>query len=152
MNLISKSLLFYIDSRRILRTIYTGNFEKIDSRIKQSNDENYNKVNDNIQLVEKEIYFQTYIKDSENSPKICFHNTIFICQKAENCFFIGNKDIIFGELKNWKNVIKNEIKHNNWSYSFLLTKNIFHGENFMFSGIIQDEIVRKEKMKVIRNF
>lgn len=107
MSWIAPNLILYVDSRKRIKIVFSGYFEK-----GKYNEKSFEKSYDaimNDQQMDSELAFQTYLEDSSKRTRSCFQNTIFMNENLNCAFFLGSKKLVIGKLAKWYIIKYNNI-------------------------------------------
>lgn len=109
MSWIAPNLILIMDSRKNFKILYSGYFERGIYNEGQKLSEN-SLVVMNCQLIDSEISFQTYFKDSTKRVRSCFQNTIVVNSETNTIYMLGYKKFYLGQLFKWFiKLIKNKL-------------------------------------------
>ena len=98
---IATNLIFFLDSKKSAHILYSGNFEE--GSYIEKNPRNMNQNNKailNLQKIDSELAFQTFIKDKNDRLRPFFQNTVVV-SNLEKIFMIGYRQILVGKLYKW---------------------------------------------------
>lgn len=98
MGWIAPNLIFIMDSRKIFKILYAGEFQE---KVNEDKTQISYEILMNAQQIDSEISFQTYFNDSTKRVRSCFQNTIAINQNTNSIYMLGYKKLYTGRLFKW---------------------------------------------------
>ena len=129
-----------VNTRREIKTLFTGYFQPMWGRKVRQNAVLSEKI------VDKDIYFQVYLKDEKGRARGCFQNTLQIDMRNNKIFFLGSQYVWKGIFHSWKSFIRIKVMNKEWMIAFHTCLRIYQGKNKMFAEVPTEFKLRREKM------
>lgn len=99
MSWIAANIILYVDSRKKITVLFTGDFEK--GKYDERCFEKGKNAIMNEQTLDYEITFQTFLEDNSKRPRSCYQNTIFSNENANSAVILTNKQLMIVKLYKW---------------------------------------------------